>query len=388
MVALREVCRGVVAAVVALAAMAGVAAAGLFLLDADRIGAFGGLTAAVVSLAAGGSAEFGAVPSGDLPFAVRGGVTVVPLGVSLVGAVVLGWLLLRGRDGLLGRGAAAVVAFPAGLAAVAWSARGTVTLPGGATGGGSGASACGVPAAGPFGRGGSVDALGAGFAVPVWSAAAGAVGWVLAVVGVCWLVTRFRVRVRGVVWTAVALTVACLLVASVSGGAAATGAVLLGLPVVVFGAVSLGLGVPWTLTSDGALSCVLDAVAPPAPGGPLTWVAAVVLLVLGVVVARSVGPDGGPLRRAARASTRLAPAVGAALAGSALLSRVSVELGIGAFGFTLPVLDARLAADPPAALGLGLVAGAAAGFAGSLLVDGSLRLASVSWPAWRDRDGR
>ncbi|MCC8246254.1 streptophobe family protein [Saccharothrix luteola] len=375
MVTPREVCRGVVASVAALAAMVGVAAAGLLLLDADRIGGFGGLTAAVVALAVGGSVEFSA--AADLPFAVRGGVTVAPLGVSLVGAVVLAWLLLRRRDGLLGRGAAAVVAFPAGVAAVAWAARGTVALPGGATGGGSGASACGVPAAGPFGRGGSVDALGAGFAVPVWPAVAGAVGWVLAVVGVCWLVTRFRVAVRGVVWTTIALTVVCLLVAWVFSGAAAAGAVLLGLPLVVFGALSLGLGVPWTVTSDGALSCVLDAVGPPTPGGPLTWVAVAVLLGLGALVARSGGRDGGPLRRAARVSVWLAAVVGAALGGSAVLSRVTVELGVVAFGFTLPVLEARLAADPLVALGLGLAAGAAAGFSGSLLVDLRARFRSA-----------
>ncbi|XVS67396.1 streptophobe family protein [Actinosynnema sp. CA-299493] len=260
----KEVGRGVVAAVAALAAMAGVAAAGLSLLDADRIGGFGGLTAAVVALAVGGSAEVGAVPAGDLPFTVRGGVAVMPLGVSLAGAVVLGWLLLRRRDGLPARGAAAAVAFPAGLAAVAWSARGAVTLPGGVTGGGSGAAVCGIPAMGPFGRGGSVDALGAGFAVPVWPALAGALGWVLVVVGVCLLVARFRavarfrVAVRGVLWTAAALTVVCLVGAWVFAGAAAAGAVLLVLPLVVSGAVSLGLGVPWAVTSDGALSCVLD----------------------------------------------------------------------------------------------------------------------------------
>ncbi|KOX20526.1 hypothetical protein ADK67_29335 [Saccharothrix sp. NRRL B-16348] len=396
---MREVGRGVVAAVAALAAMAGVTAVGLLLLDADRIGGLGGLTAAVVALAVGGSAEFSAVPAGDLPFAVRGGVAVMPLGVSLVGAVVLGWLLLRrrdesrqdgprGSDWLPTRGAAAAVVFPAGLAAVAWSARGTVTLPGGTTGGGSGAPVCGMPAAAPFSRGGSGDALGVGFSVPVWPTAAGALGWVLAVVGVCWLVARFRVAVRGVLWTAAGITVVCLLAAWVFAGAAAAGGVLLVLPLLVSGVLSLGLGVPWALSSDGALSCVLDAVAPPAPGGPLTWVAAVVLLGIGVVVARSGGRRGTPLRRAVRAATWLAPAVGVALGVSALLSRVSVELGVGAFGFSLPLLDARLAADPLVALGLGIVGGAVAGFAGSLLVDGVLRLTSVPWPAWTDRVGR
>ena len=382
----REVGRGVVAAVAALVAMVSVAAAGLLLLDAGRLSGFGGLTAAVVALAAGGSAEFGAVPAGELPFAVRGAVGVVPSGVSVVGAVVLGWLLLRRRDGLLVRGAAAAVAFPAGLGVVAGLARGTVTVPGGTTGGGG--SVCGVPATGPFGRGGSGDALAAGFSVPVWPVVAGGVAWALAVLGVRLLVARFGVAVRGVLWTTCGLAAVCLIVAWVVGGAAAAGGVLLVLPSVVFGALSLGLGVPWTVSADGALSCVLDGVAPPAPGGPLTWAAVAVLLVVAVVVARTRDGDGGPLRRATGLAVRLGPVVGVSLGVLALLSRVSVGLGIDAFGFSLPVLDARLAAHPLAASALGLAAGATAGFAGSLLADVFLSEASVSWPAWRDRTGR
>ncbi|MFE9749554.1 streptophobe family protein [Saccharothrix saharensis] len=384
----RDVGRGVLAAVAALVAMAGTAAAGLVLLDADRLGGFAGLVGAVVALAVGGSAEFGAIPSGDLPFVVRGGVGVMPLGVTLVGAVVLGWLLLPRGDGLLVRGTAAAVALPVGMAAVAAFARGTVTVPSGSASPGGGGSVCGLPAAGPLGRAGSGGPLAAGFSVPVWPAVAGAVVGVLAVVAVCRLVARFRVALRGVAWAAAGVTVACLVGAWVFGGTAAAGGVLLGLPLVVFGAVSLGLGVPWAVSSDGALACVLDGVPPPAAGGPLTWVAVVVLLGLGVLVARSGGRDGGPLRRATRLAVLLGSVVGVALGVLALLSRVSVGLGIEAFGFTFPVLDARFAADPLVALLLGAAAGAAAGFAGGLLVDGSLRLASVSWPAWRDRIGR
>ncbi|MEV8435747.1 streptophobe family protein [Actinosynnema sp. NPDC051121] len=384
----REVGRGVLAAVAALVAMAVVASAGLLLLDADRVGGFGGLTAAVVALAVGGTAEFGAAPAGELPLAVRGGVGVTPLGVSLVGAVVLGWLLLRRRDGLPVRGAAAAVAFPAGLAVVAGFARGTVTLPGRAAGGGGGGSVCGLPAAGRIGRGGAGDALGAGFSVPVWPVLAGAVGWVLAVVGVCWLVARFRIALRGVLWASGGLTAVCLVVAWVSGGSAAAGGALLVLPVVLFGVVSLGLGVPWALSSDGALSCVLDGVAPPTPGGPPTWAAVALLLGLGVVVAWTGRWDGTPLRRATRLAVRLGPVVGVASGVLALLSTVTVGLRLGAFGFSLPVLEARLAADPLVATALGGAGGAAAGFAGSLLAGGFLRLASVSWPAWADRVGR
>lgn len=385
----REVWRGVLAAVAALVAMAVVASGGLLLLDAGRVGGFGGLTAAVLALAVGGTAEFGAVPAGELPIAVRGGVGVTPLGVSLVGAVVLGWLLLRRRDGLLVRGAAAAVAFPAGLAVAAGFARGTVTLPGGgSSGGGGGGSVCGLPAVGRIGRDGAGDALGAGFSVPVWPVLAGALGWVLAVVGVCWLVARFRISLRGVLWASAGLAVVCLVVAWVLGGSAAAGGVLLVLPLVLFGVVSLGLGVPWALSSDGALSCVLDGVAPPTPGGPLTWVAVAALLGLGVVVAWPGGRDGTPLRRATRLAVRLGPVVGVASGVLALLSTVTVGLRLGAFGFSLPVLEARLAADPLIASGLGVVGGAVAGFAGGLLVGGFLRLASVPWPAWADRAGR
>ena len=165
----------------------------------------------------------------------------------------------------------------------------------------------------------------------------------------------------------------CLLAAWAFGGPAVAGGVLLFLPLLVFGVFSLGLGVPWTVSSDGALACVLDGVAPPSPGGPLTWVAAVVLLAVGVLAGRG----GRLLHRAAW----LGAVVGVTLGGLALVSRVSVRLGIGAFGFSVPVLDAGLTANAPAALALGSAGGAAAG----LLAGGLLRLASVSWPAWRDR---
>ncbi|MBP2335538.1 hypothetical protein JOF41_001716 [Saccharothrix coeruleofusca] len=394
MAAWRDVLRGAAAAVAALAGMAAVATAGLALLDAGRIGGFGGLTAAVVALAVGGSAEFDAVRAGDLPLVVRGGVGVVPLGVTLVGTVVLGWLLLRHRDGLLVRGAAAAVTFLAGVVAVVAAARGAVTLPGGgaalpggaAAGGGSGV--CGLPEVGPFGRGGSVGALDVGFSVPLWPTLAGAVAWVCAVVGLCWLVVRFRIAVRGALRVVGGLSAVCLLAAWAAGGAMAVGGVLLVLPLVVFGVLSLGLGVPWAVRSDGPLSCVLDGVAPPAPGGSLTWVASAVLLVLGIVVALAGARDGGPLRRAARDGAVTSAVVGVPLGVLALRAGVSVELGVGAFGFSFPLLEAWAATNPLAALGMGCAGGAAAGFAGSLLVRGALRWASVSWPAWRNRSGR
>ncbi|MEV7092683.1 hypothetical protein AB0M80_07530, partial [Amycolatopsis sp. NPDC051045] len=71
-----------------------------------------------------------AIRPGGLPFSLHGAIHLMPLGISLVGAVVLGALLLRhGRTGLPVRAAAAAVAFPAGLAAMSLAARGNLTLP-------------------------------------------------------------------------------------------------------------------------------------------------------------------------------------------------------------------------------------------------------------------
>ncbi|NUT53129.1 MAG: hypothetical protein HOV94_38470 [Saccharothrix sp.] len=375
----RDAWVGVAAALAAVAAMAGVAAGGVLLLGAHHLGGPAGMTAALVALAVGGSVGLDAAPAGDLPFTVRGVVDVMPSGVSLAGAVVLGLLLAgRGRDGLPVRGAAAAVTFPAALAVVAWSARGTLSLP--RLGGTSGARPACVESA-PTG-GGSFDVPGAAFSAGVGSTVLAAAVWVPVVVGVCWAASRFRV-VGGVLkvslWAMAALTVAGVLVGRVSGGAAVAGGVLLALPLVVFGVLSLGLGVPWSLRSDGALACV-DAGLPSVP----MWVTCAVLLGLGVVAALGVR-GGGPWRRAVVGAAWLASVVGVGSVVLALLGRVSMGLGVHAFGFTFSVLEARLAADPVAAFGLGVVGGGVAGFAGGLLVDGFLRLASVSWPAWQDR---
>ncbi|KDN18956.1 streptophobe family protein [Amycolatopsis rifamycinica] len=374
---MREVIRGLVAAAAALLAMAGVAAAGLALLGAGRVGGLGGLTAAAVALAVGGSAEAGGTPAGGLPVAVRVGLEVMPLGVSLAGAVVLGSLLLRRGDGLLVRGAVAAVALPAGLAVLALLARGTLTMPDGVGAGAAGA--CGR-AAGPVRLPGS-GRLDAGFSVAVGPVVVGATAGVLVVVGVCWLVTRFpavAAGVRAVRWPAVGLAVLCLAVAWTFGGTAAAGGVLLALPQLLGGAVLLGLGVPWTIGSSGAFSCALPAL-PVSPGGPLLGLSAVVLLGCGVAVAARTRRSGGPLRRAAGLAVRFAPATAAVLAVVTLLSRISADVTVSAFGFSLPVFAVRLTANPLLALVAGLGGGAVAGFAGSLLADAI----SVSSRAWK-----
>ncbi|WP_033263488.1 hypothetical protein [Amycolatopsis vancoresmycina] len=364
---MREAGRGLLAAAAAVLAMTAVAAAGLALLGARDPGA---LTAAVVTLAVGGPAEVAAVPAAGFPVAVRGSLHVLPLGVSLAGAVVLGRLLLRRREGgLLVRGAAAAVALPLGVGAIALAAHGKLALPEGVATGGCARSG-GSPRLPVSG------ALDAGFSVSAGPAMAGAVAGTVLVLGACWGIARYPAptrTVRAVGWLAGGVTALCLTLAWAAGGPAAAGAVLLALPQLVSGVLLLGLGVPWTVTTSGLLPCAPHLT----PGGPAAWVAAVVLLACGIAV-RSRRP-GSPVRRAVASAVRFGPAAGAVLAVVALLSRVSADVTVGAFGLSLPVFSARLAADPLLALVAGLAGGAVAGFAGSLLADGI----SVSSRAWK-----
>ncbi|MEU8236336.1 streptophobe family protein [Actinoplanes sp. NPDC048967] len=383
----RDIGRGLAAAAAALLAMAGTAAAGLLLLDADRGGPLGRLTAAVVAMAAGGAADVGVTPSGGLPITVQGRIEVLPLGVSVVGAVVLGTLLLgRGRSGLLVRGASAAAACTAGLGAVAAAAHGTLTLPSGsarAAGGGVGACASGTRT--PF-AGASVDKLEAGFSAAVGPTVAGAAVGALAVAGLCWLAVRFPAAgatLRAARWPAAGAGIVGVLGAWAVGGPALAGGVLLALPLVVGGALLLGLGVPWAFSSGGMLSCVVDGGWSPPGRGALGVLSGAVLLACAVAVAARTGADraGGPLRRAAGLAVRFAPVVAAVLVVLTLLSRVSVELGVQAFIIAVPVLDLRLAASPWVAPAVGLGAGAVAGFAASLLVDAARSRTSVGWRA-------
>lgn len=411
---MREVGRGLAAAAAGLLAMAVVAAAGLLLLGVPDVG---GLTAAVVALAVGGSADVQAAAAGGLPVEVHGGLHGIPLGVSLAGAVVLGWLLLRRREGLLVRGAAAVVGFVGALGGIALWAGGKVSLPGGVGGpggcvsgglpfpgagssagvrpGSAGGLGGGFPAAagGPLSGGLPTQAslptptdlhtglpaqaslpspahLEAAFSVAAAPTLAGALVFALVVVATCGLIARFpslATTLRTLRWPLAGLAAVCLTAAGVLGGATAAGGVLLLLPQLLPAAVLTGLGVPWHLSTTGLLSCAPDT------GFPAThWIAAAVLLGCGIAVAlRWRHP---PLRQAAV----LAAVVGGVLSGTALLSRFSADLSVTAFGFSVPVLGAQLAANPLLALATGAAGGAGAGFAGSLLV----RAISVSSRAW------
>ncbi|WP_127502996.1 hypothetical protein [Actinoplanes solisilvae] len=327
---IRDVYGGVVAGGLAVLAMAGTAVAGLLLLGAGRVGRLDQLAAAVVGMSVGAPAVVGASPSGGLPVALNGRIDVMPLGVSVVGAVVLGVLLLsHPRTSLLVRGTTAALVFTAGVGAIARVARGSLALPaGGASaaveargcpGGlgvlpGGGSSGGGTPGGGSSGggllggvlsgggllgggspRGGSpagglpgLGSIDAAFSVPVGSAVAGAAGLALAVIAVCWLCGRFPAAgtgLRALRWPALAIAVTGLAAAWALGGPMAVGGLLLALPLVATGALLLGLGVPWTVRADGVLSCVLDGTPAAPTGGLLALVAAVVLLICGLVVA-------------------------------------------------------------------------------------------------------
>ncbi|WP_327357108.1 streptophobe family protein [Streptomyces sp. NBC_01304] len=129
----------------ALIGMAGVAALGLHLLGADAAADLGPMTAAAVVLGAGGSVT----PSGDVSaFGLEGAeattaIDVAPLGVGLVGALLLAWFFLRSLRGagvviapaeLAARVGSVVTLFLAMLWGLAWAGHDLITIDGASLG--------------------------------------------------------------------------------------------------------------------------------------------------------------------------------------------------------------------------------------------------------------
>ncbi|MGW3957289.1 streptophobe family protein, partial [Streptomyces sp. NPDC004752] len=334
----------------ALIAMAGTAALGLHLLGADSAGSLGPMTAAVVALGAGGSLS----PSGDLSaFGLKGAEThtaveITPLGVSLVGALLLAWYFLRSLRGaavviapseLLVRAGAVVALFTAMLGGLAWAGHGVVTidggslgpdeLPGSGGGGGGGGGGLGIPGIGDL-----IDAKAAvGFTVDTAPTLLGGLGWSAGVLLIALLASRRTPLPRGldavhrVVRPAASALVGVLVVAVVAGLAAAAyaaigddhprriaGAALLGAPGGVWLGVPLGLFVPFDGRATGALTALLpdplDRLLAGQPDRPVTlgrlaeldgrvWLlgvaAALMVLLAGVLTAvrTPVGVRGG-----------------------------------------------------------------------------------------------
>ncbi|MGW3498973.1 streptophobe family protein [Streptomyces sp. NPDC001020] len=283
----------------ALVGMAGTAALGLHLLQADAAGSLGPMIAAVVALGAGGSVT----PSGDVSaFGLKGAeattaIQITPLGVSLVGALLLGWFFLRSVRAagvavtpaeLLARAGAVVALFVAVLGSLAWAGHDIVTIDGGSLGlsrlpGGGGSGGVDIPGLGNLGGllpsriGDLIHAKAAvGFTVDTVPTLLGGATWAAGVLVIALLASRRTPLPRGweavhrVVRPAVSALVTVLLVAVVAGLAAAAyaaigddhpariaGAALVGAPNGVWLGVPLGLFVPWDGKATGELAKVL-----------------------------------------------------------------------------------------------------------------------------------
>lgn len=285
----------------ALIGMAGTAALGLHLLRADATGSLGPMTAAVVALGAGGSVT----PNGDLSaFGLKGAeattaIEITPLGVSLVGALLLSWFFLRSLRSartviapaeLLARAGSVVVLFVAMLGGLAWAGHSVVTIDGDklgldklpGTGGGSGGGLR-IPGIGDVGGllpdrlGDLVHAKAAvGFSVDTAPTLLGGLGWSAGILLIALLASRRTPLPAGweavhrVVRPAVSALVTVLLVAVAAGWAAAAyaavgdphparimGAALLGAPNGVWLGIPIGLLVPFDGRATGILTMVL-----------------------------------------------------------------------------------------------------------------------------------
>ncbi|MFE9775855.1 streptophobe family protein [Streptomyces sp. NPDC005931] len=280
----------------ALIGMAGTAALGLRLLDADAAGSLGPMTAAVVALGAGGSVT----PSGDVSvFGLSGAeastaIDIAPLGVSLVGALLLAYFFLRSLRAagvvvspaeLLARAGTVVALFVAAASGLVWAGHDVVTVDGGSLGlddlpgGGGGVEVPGLGDLGDIGGllpdrvGDLVDAEAAvGFTVDTVPTLLGGLCWSAGVLLVALLASRRTPLPRGwdavhrVVRPAASALVTVGLVAVAAGLAAAAyaaigddhprriaGAALLGAPNGVWLGLPLGLFVPWDGRASGAL---------------------------------------------------------------------------------------------------------------------------------------
>ncbi|MGW6894642.1 streptophobe family protein [Streptomyces chartreusis] len=284
----------------ALIGMAGTAALGLHLLEADSASSLGPMTAAVVALGAGGSVT----PSGDVSaFGLTGAeaataIEITPLGVSLVGAVLLSWFFLRSLRGagvviapaeLLARAGTVVALFVATLGGLAWAGHDVITIDGSSLGlddlpGGGGGGGLEIPGVGDIGGllpdqvGDLIDARAAvGFTVDTAPTLLGGLGWSAGILLIALLASRRTPLPRAwdavhrVVRPAVSALVAVLLVVVVAGLAAAAyaaigddhpkriaGAALLGAPNGVWLGIPIGLFVPF----DGRASGVLVGLLP------------------------------------------------------------------------------------------------------------------------------
>ncbi|MFJ7766862.1 streptophobe family protein [Streptomyces sp. NPDC097107] len=421
----------------ALIGMAGTAALGLHLLDADAAGSLGPMTAAVVALGAGGSVT----PAGDVSaFGLEGAqahtaIEITPLGVGLVGALLLSFFFLRSLRAagvvvapaeLLARAGVVIALFVAMTGGLAWAGHDVVTIDGGSLGlddlPGGGGGDIEIPGLGDVGDIGGLlpdriaDLVGAeaavGFTVDTAPTLFGGLIWSSGVLLIALLASRRTPLPRGfeavhrVVRPAVSAVVTVALTAVTAGLAAAAyaaigddhprriaGAALLGAPNGVWLGVPVGLFVPWDGRATGELVGVLPAPLDELLGSgaeePVTlgrlaeldgrvWLlgvaAALMMLLAGVLTAVRTPVTRGDARSlafAGRCALRLGVATALALPLSAWLTEVSVNASLSVLGVDASGAGITLRGHLGTALLLGAVWGAGAGAAGALLARAS-----------------
>ncbi|MFH8977699.1 streptophobe family protein [Streptomyces sp. NPDC017890] len=421
----------------ALIGMAGTAALGLRLLDADAAGSLGPMTAAVVALGAGGSVT----PAGDVSaFGLKGAqahtaIEITPLGVGLVGALLLSFFFLRSLRAagvvvspaeLLARAGAVIALFVGMMGGLAWAGHDVITIDGGSLGlddlpggGGGGLEIPGLGDVGDIGGllpgriGDLVEAEAAvGFTVDTAPTLLGGLVWSAGVLLIALLASRRTPLPRGfeavhrVVRPAVSALVTVALTAVAAGFAAAAyaaigddhprriaGAALLGAPNGVWLGVPIGLFVPWDGRATGELVGVLpaplDELLSAGAEDPVTlgrlaeldervWLlgvaAALMMLLAGVLTAVRTPVARDEARSAAfagRCAVRLGVVTALSLSLLVRLTEVSVDASLSVLGVDAFGAGIDLRGHLGTALLLGAVWGAGAGAAGALLARAS-----------------
>ncbi|MEW1602181.1 streptophobe family protein [Streptomyces sp. NPDC093808] len=390
-----------------LAAMGVVAALGLWAAGAAGLpeGAFGPVLAAVLVLAVGGTVRLSG-DAGDLAGA-EGGLTVIPLSVTLTGALVLGWCFLRplrrrtavGAPGPAGWAARVAVLWLPAVLGLALAARRTFEVP------------LGDDLLGDLGELFGVRPV-AGFAADVLPTVLTGLVWLAGVLVVALLVSRgaplppelarFRAGARpaaravvGLLLASVAVALVVALVAAAARGRPAEtfAVILLGLPNVAWPALTIGLGATWEGRVEGPFGLpmprVLDEVlrTPDVSelnlgslvehdGGRWWWllVAAAVLVAGAACFMAAASPAGVPPWQHA---VRLAVALALAVLTIGSTARVSARIGLSVLGIgdLGEGLSGQVLLEPRlwGASGLALLWGLVAGFAGAWAVRGAGR---------------
>ncbi|MGR4879717.1 streptophobe family protein [Streptomyces sp. LARHCF249] len=401
------------AVVAAFAVMAAVAAAGLALAGAGDLpgGAFPRVVAAVVVMAAGGSVEV----SGGAGFlaGADASLSVLPLSVSLAGALMAGYCFLRplhnravaGPRELLGRAAPLTLLWLLALTGAALLARQTFGLTTGDS---------------PIGVIGELldSAPTVGFRADLPATLGFGLLWILGLLLVALLVSRraplptglvrFHAAVRPAAFATVVLLLAYVVlgigvgvvVAATQGHADRTLAViLLGLPNLAWLALTLGFGGAWEGRVEGPFGLpmpqLLDQVlrgsdlstvdaASLAERDARAWwlvaVAAVLLLGTGVVAAVRSPAHVRPWQHA----LHLGVALALATLTVCLLARVQAQFGLSLLGIGgADGLGGTVELTPVLwrTVGLALLWGAVAGFLGGLLARPLHHLGRVEEPA-------